>query len=64
MRASLASSINAIYLIALFTRLLLLYSNVHKKIWLFGEAAYEAGEEAEAGWRGTLTSNLCLISHC
>ena len=30
-KASLASSVSAIYLIALFTRPFLLYSNVHKK---------------------------------
>ena len=32
-------------------------------IWLFGWAAYQGAEEAEAGTERALISNLCLISH-
>ena len=31
-------------------------------IWLFGEATYQGGKEAEAG-NEALMSNLCLLSH-
>ena len=45
----------------LFKHFIKNYGVIYISIWVFGGAAYKIGKEAEAG-RGTLMSNLCLIS--